>query len=99
MKLRLSVLTIFLLALGVAFGKYDAVFSIGDIVFAIALIPMVFSKIKPPIETSLLTGCIIGLFGVSFVALDLYLSAAGCFICCAAWLVLFFQVALNPDAA
>jgi hypothetical protein len=73
----------------------DGVFTFGALVFIIALIPAVKGPNKPPLSTSLVTGCTLGVFALTFASLDLWYSAATEAAVSALWLVVAVQVALG----
>ena len=69
----------------------DYVFSIGLIVFNIALIPAIRSKTKPPLGTSVPTALIQCIFVVAFASLEMWLSVAGTIVLALLWSTLAAQ--------
>lgn len=69
----------------------DVLLSIGQLVFAVALLPSVFSKDKPAISTSLTTGAVLMTFAFTYSTLKLWSAAAFAAIVGILWLVLAFQ--------
>lgn len=69
----------------------DWVFSIGTWVFAIALIPTIKSKEKPPLSTSAPTAFFLALFAFTYFTLSLYLSAVSSLSTATAWFILALQ--------
>jgi len=53
----------------------DIIYGIGGLVFAVALLPAVFSKSKPPLSTSVMTLVTLAIFSVASLSLNLYLAA------------------------
>jgi len=69
----------------------DWVFSVGTWVFAIALVPAIRAKEKPPLKTSIPTAFFLYLFAVTYFTLSLRLSAFSSFLTATAWSVLALQ--------
>lgn len=69
----------------------DFAFTAGSLIFVVALLPAVFGKDKPPMSTSSITGSVLGVFAVTYLTLDLYLSAGITAITAAMWWTLFYQ--------
>ena len=69
----------------------DQIFSIGSLIFTLSLIPSVWSEHKPSFWTSFLTGSVLALFGVTYLAMYLYWSAGVTFITSALWYTLAIQ--------
>ncbi len=69
----------------------DIVLAAGSFVFAVALIPTVLSKEKPPLSTSLLTGITLLVFAVVYATLSLWLSFFSTCITAALWLTIAAQ--------
>lgn len=59
--------------------------------FAIALIPTVLGKDKPPISTSIMTSVILIVFAATFVTLDLWFSAISTVAAGSPWFILAIQ--------
>ena len=72
----------------------DIVFSVGNIVLSIGLLPSVLSASKPAMLTSLITGLVLTAFAISFISLKLKFSFVTCSITALLWYILFFQVIL-----
>lgn len=70
---------------------HDYIFSIGNAIMALALLPSLLSKDKPALKTSLLTGTILAIFSATFYSLGLYLSCCMLAISSALWLTLAYQ--------
>jgi hypothetical protein len=73
----------------------DFIFTAGNIIFALALIPSILSKNKPAISTSLITGIMIYIFSLSYFSLTLWFSAIASFISGSLWLILALQKYLS----
>ncbi len=69
----------------------DWVFSIGTIIFAIALVPTLVSKNKPALSTSFTTGVVLLVFAITYVTLSLWFSAITTTITGTIWLIIFSQ--------
>ena len=69
----------------------DIIFTIGSIIFIIALIPSIRGKDKPALSTSLLTGSILFIFSTTYLTLNLTFSTVTTGILASAWLILAFQ--------
>lgn len=69
----------------------DWVISIGTWVILIALLQSVFSKDKPDIKTSIMTGTVLVAFALSYATLGLATSAVSTSLIAATWYVLAFQ--------
>lgn len=70
----------------------DLIFTVGSLVFFIALLPSIFSDNKPDKKTSITTAAILYLFCLNYLWLDLYFSAVVGFITASGWLTLYIQV-------
>lgn len=70
---------------------HDIIFFVGIWIFAIALIPTVISKDKPPIKTSLSTAIVMTIFAVNYFSLTLYLSALTSTVTAGLWYVIAYQ--------
>ena len=64
----------------------DIVFSIGSIVFTIALIPAILEKRYPPISTCILTGFMIGIYAATDLTLQLWFSATTSGVSAVLWI-------------
>jgi len=69
----------------------DWVFSIGTWVFAIALVPTIRGKEKPPLWTSIPTAFFLTLFALTYFSLTLWLSAFSSLLTATTWYTLAFQ--------
>jgi len=69
----------------------DWVFSVGQIIFLIALIPTLKGKDKPALTTSVVTSIILAIFAITYFTLDLWFSAVASVAMTAAWAILAFQ--------
>jgi len=76
----------------------DIVLALGNLVFAVALLPSIFSRDKPALTTSLLTASMLTIFVATFSSLDLWLSALGVSVGAVGWWVLFVQKLLASRA-
>ncbi len=71
----------------------DWVIGAGQLLFAVALVPAVFSrKRKPPFFTSMLTSVVLFSMAVCFVTLGLWFSFGSASVCAFLWGVLAWQV-------
>jgi hypothetical protein len=69
----------------------DWVFSVGTWVFAIALVPTIRGKEKPPLWTSFPTAIFLTLFALTYFSLTLWLSAFSSLLTATAWSILAIQ--------
>lgn len=69
----------------------DAVLLVGQIIFAIALLPSIFSKDKPALATSIINFVVLYIIGFVNITLKLYGFAAGIFIVGVLWNILAVQ--------
>lgn len=69
----------------------DIVIFIGNIGFAIALVPSIFSASKPSLSTSCMTSIILTMFGATFATLGMIFSSIMSFVNGFLWMVLYFQ--------
>ena len=69
----------------------DIVLTVGGIIFAVALVPSVFSKNKPSLWTSLSTALVLYVFVFVYFSLSLWFSAVTTFITASFWLTLYIQ--------
>ena len=69
----------------------DIILSIGQIVFIIALLPSVFSKDKPALATSVITGITLMIFAFTYATLSLTNAAISAVIVSLLWFVLAIQ--------
>ena len=64
----------------------DLVFSLGSIVFTIALIPAILEKRSPPASTCVLTGAMVGVYAATDLTLELWFSAITSAISALLWI-------------
>lgn len=69
----------------------DWVLAIGQFIFAVALLPSVFSINKPHWASSLLTSSVLSVFSYTFWTLGLLWSTAMSALVAATWFVLLLQ--------
>lgn len=69
----------------------DVVFAVGSIIFSLALIPSIKSRDKPALKTSVTTGVVLTIFGVTYITLGLAFAAATTFVSSGLWLTLAVQ--------
>ncbi len=69
----------------------DIVLAIGSWVFIIALIPSIKGKEKPPISTSIVTGCILAVYAFVYATLGLEASVLSTGFMALAWFTLAVQ--------
>jgi hypothetical protein len=69
----------------------DAIFAVGSLFFAAALLPSVFGPDKPALWTSITTGFWLVVFAVTYMTLDLNFAAASTALSGALWLTLAAQ--------
>jgi hypothetical protein len=63
----------------------------GQFLFIVALAPSVFSKDKPALTTSLLTGSVLAVFVIAFSSLGLLLAAITTSVSSLTWFILAYQ--------
>ncbi len=69
----------------------DWVFSLGQIIFLIALIPTLKGKSKPEISTSVVTSIILAVFALTYFSLGLWFSSLSSIAMTIAWATLAIQ--------
>jgi membrane protein implicated in regulation of membrane protease activity len=69
----------------------DVVMMIGNILFALALIPAIRDSKKPPVATSIPTGMLLCMFAIALASLQLWLSAISSLVSCVLWFALAYQ--------
>ena len=69
----------------------DWIFSIGNFIFAAAVIPTIIGKDKPALATSIVNTSFLVLFIVAFASLQLWLSAFASSLTTTAWFILAYQ--------
>ena len=70
----------------------DLTFTIGSIVFLVALIPSLTSEYKPNKTTSISTAAVLYAFTLNYISLGLYMSSVVGFATACCWLALYIQV-------
>jgi Ca2+-dependent lipid-binding protein len=73
-------------------GWQEAVFFLGSLIFAAALLPSVLGKDKPAIQTSLTTGSVLLSFAIAYFTLALPFAAFITLVTVTLWYILSFQV-------
>lgn len=69
----------------------QTVLALGQIVFIVALLPSVFSRDKPEIWTSIITGAVALSIAITYVTMSLPVAAISAFFNFVFWSVLAFQ--------
>ncbi len=69
----------------------ECIFVLGSIIFIVALLPSVYSKNKPDTKTSLMTGTVLTVFGVTYISMDFYFAAVTSLVTAALWFTLYTQ--------
>ena len=69
----------------------DVVLSVGQLIFAVAMIPAIRAKEKPPLITSSMFGLVLATFAVAFSTLSLWFSAVTVAVVSGLWLVIAYQ--------
>ncbi|MDO8620333.1 MAG: hypothetical protein Q7R64_03230 [bacterium] len=69
----------------------DIVFSVGQWIFIIALIPSLLSKEKPALSTSLMTGTVLAVFAFTYSTLSLWTASVSTVLSAGTWFVLAVQ--------
>jgi hypothetical protein len=69
----------------------DYVFTIGGIIFILALIPSITGKDKPALTSSLSTGIVLVIYAVTYITLSLWYSALTISLTALCWFILAFQ--------
>ena len=69
----------------------DLVITIGQIIFSIALIPIVLSKDKPALVSSLVTGIVLCVYALTYITIQFWFGALMTTITGAIWLLLAYQ--------
>lgn len=75
----------------------DWVFTLGQVIFLIALIPTLKGKQKPELSTSIVTGIILLTFSFAYFTLELWFSAVMSIFMASAWFFLGFQRYLQDN--
>ncbi len=69
----------------------DLIFSLGSLVFIVALIPSLRSSQKPALGTCIMTGTVLAVFASTYIGIGLYYAAATTAITASMWLTLAIQ--------
>ena len=69
----------------------DIVFSIGQWIFIVALIPLLFSTDKPALSSSLMTGTVLAVFAFTYSTLSLWTASVSTVLSAGAWFILAIQ--------
>jgi len=69
----------------------DLVFTFGQLLFVVALVPSIISADKPALSSSLMTGTILAIFGATYASMGLWWSAASSAVIAGTWFVLATQ--------
>lgn len=69
----------------------DWIFSVGTWIFVVALIPTIRGKQKPELSTSIVTGSILAVFVITYLSLNLWLSALSNVLTSGSWFLLAYQ--------
>lgn len=75
----------------------DIILTVGSLVFVAALLPTIFSKDKPALATSIMTGTVLVVFSGVYVSLDLWFSAITTFVTAVCWFTLAVQKYASPN--
>jgi len=68
-----------------------------QVVFCLTLVPMLFTKEKPPLLSSIPTGVALLTIAATYITLELWLAAIGSGIVGIQWLVLTYQRLTRKD--
>ena len=74
----------------------EIILALGQIVFIIALLPSVFSKDKPEIWTSIITGSVALSIAITYLTMHIPFAAVSAFFNFVFWSVLAFQKFRQP---
>jgi hypothetical protein len=69
----------------------DAVFTVGSVIFSVALLPMVFGRTKPARSSALSTAAILWAFSLTYLTLALVFAAVSSAVTASLWTVLTVQ--------
>jgi uncharacterized membrane protein YjdF len=69
----------------------DIIIAIGSLVFSIALLPSVFSKHKPALWTSVITGIVLFILALTYASLRFWYATTITALTASLWLVLAAQ--------
>ncbi len=71
----------------------DLIFTVGSIIFAIALLPSILGPHKPALASSAMTGTVLYIFSATYITLDLIFSAFAVLTTALMWTILAVQKA------
>lgn len=69
----------------------DLVITFGQIIFSIALLPMIFSKDKPALVSSSVTGLVLMVYAITYTTIQFWFGAAMTTLTGIIWLILAYQ--------
>lgn len=69
----------------------DMIFTVGGIVFLVALFPSIFSEDKPALSTSFTTAFTLSVFALTYATLELFFSSISTGLLALGWWTLAFQ--------
>lgn len=69
----------------------DFVFTTGQIIFIISLLPSILSKDKPALTTSVMTAVVLYVFAIVDITLNLFLTAFTVGVTAVGWSILAYQ--------
>lgn len=73
----------------------DFVFSIGSIVFCIALMPTILGKAKPPLLTAAPIALVLFIFALTYASLNLWFASTTTLLTSVLWTIVATQVVLG----
>lgn len=76
----------------------SVVLALGQILFIVALLPSIFTKDKPEIWTSVMTGLVALSISITYLTLDIKLASVMAFLNFIAWSILAIQRHRQPKA-
>ena len=69
----------------------DLVITFGQIIFSIALLPMIFGKDKPALVSSLVTGLVLMIYAITYTTIQFWFGATTTALTGIIWLILANQ--------
>ncbi len=69
----------------------DIVIAVGQWLFVLALLPSIFSKDKPALLTSVMTGMILSAFSIAYWTIGLEISSFSTAVVSIEWFILAYQ--------
>lgn len=69
----------------------DVILTVGNLIFAVSLIPSIRSKDKPHVLTSFMTGAVLVVFSITYMTLNLYFAMAVLLGTASMWFFLAWQ--------